>query len=138
MNRLSLFLFLSLVFVWAGLCSAQTTTDKYYLINGYFFKGMPPGVKSDTGTAMIILKDGEGHNALELRLPKGKSLPEYAMKYRIPVEEVPGGEALLQLSRERKQRTAAVGGINPVNQGRPAGQTFGAELLVHRLRPVHT
>lgn len=124
MNRLSLFLFLSLVFVWAGLCSAQTTKDKYCLINGYFFKGMPPGIKSDTGTAMIILKDGEGHTALELRLPKGKSLPEYAMKYRIPVEEVPGGEALLQLSRERKQRTAAIGGLNTVELDEWVGKPF--------------
>ena len=50
----SLFVFLSMMFVWAGLCSAQTTSDKYYLINGYFFKGMPPGIRTDIGAKLII------------------------------------------------------------------------------------
>ena len=98
MKRNSLFLFLSLMFVWAGLCSAQTTSDKYYLIDGYFFNGMPPG-RNAQGDRFVMLKDDEGHMALEIRLPKGKTLPEYAVKYRIPVEEVPGGEELLRISR---------------------------------------
>ena len=99
MKRNSLFLFLSLMFVWAGLCSAQTTSDKYYLIAGYFFNGMPPGIRNAQGDRFVMLKDDEGHMALEIRLPKGKTLPEYAVKYRIPVEEVPGGEELLRISR---------------------------------------
>lgn len=99
MKRNSLFLFLSLMFVWAGLCSAQTTSDKYYLIDGYFFNGMPPGIRNAQGDRFVMLKDDEGHMALEIRLPKGKTLPEYAVKYRIPVEEVPGGEELLRISR---------------------------------------
>ena len=99
MKRNSLFLFLSLMFVWAGLCSAQTTSDKYYLIDGYFFNGMPLGIRNAQGDRFVMLKDDEGHMALEIRLPKGKTLPEYAVKYRIPVEEVPGGEELLRISR---------------------------------------
>lgn len=99
MKRNSLFLFLSMMFVWAGLCSAQTTSDKYYLIDGYFFNGMLPGVRNAQGDRLVMLKDDEGHMALEIRLAKGKTLPEYAVKYRIPVEEVPGGEELLRISR---------------------------------------
>ena len=37
MERNSLFLFLFMMFVWAGLCSAQTTGDKFVLIDGCFF-----------------------------------------------------------------------------------------------------
>ena len=77
MKRNSLFLFLSLMFVWAGLCSAQTTSDKYYLIDGYFFNGMPPGIRNAQGDRFVMLKDDEGHMALEIRLPKGKTLPEF-------------------------------------------------------------
>ena len=73
MKRNSLFLFLSLMFVWAGLCSAQTTSDKYYLIDGYFFNGMPPGIRNAQGDRFVMLKDDEGHMALEIRLPKGKN-----------------------------------------------------------------
>lgn len=36
MERNSLFLFLFMMFVWAGLCSAQTTGDKFVLIDGCF------------------------------------------------------------------------------------------------------
>lgn len=36
MKRNSLFLFLSMMFVWVGLCSAQTSSDKYVLIDGCF------------------------------------------------------------------------------------------------------
>lgn len=124
MKKNSLFLFLSLVFVWAGLCSAQATGGKYYLINGCFFNGMPPGVKSEAGTAFILLTDEEKNTALELRLPKGKSVPDYAMKYRVPVEEVPGGEALLQLSREGKQKPIAMGGLNTVELDKWVGKPF--------------
>ena len=60
---------------------------------------MPPGIRNAQGDRFIMLKDDEGHMALEIRLPKGKTLPEYAVKYRIPVEEVPGGEELLRISR---------------------------------------
>jgi hypothetical protein len=35
-------LFLILVAVGAGLCSAQTAGKKYYLVGGLFFEGMPP------------------------------------------------------------------------------------------------
>lgn len=87
MERNSLFLFLFMMFVWAGLCSAQTTGDKFVLIDGCFFNGMPPGVRNDEGAQMIMLTDEKGHTALEIRLNKGKKLPDYAMKYRVPVEK---------------------------------------------------
>ena len=82
------------MFVWVGLCSAQTSSDKYVLIDGCFFNGMPPGIRTDEGAQMIMLTDEEGHTALEIRLNKGKTLPDYAMKYRVSVEKVPGGEEI--------------------------------------------
>ena len=60
MERNSLFLFLFMMFVWAGLCSAQTTGDKFVLIDGCFFNGMPPGVRNDEGAQMIMLTDEKG------------------------------------------------------------------------------
>ena len=47
-------MFLILVAVGAGLCSAQTAGKKYYLVGGLFFEGMPPGVGSDNVAAFII------------------------------------------------------------------------------------
>lgn len=67
------------------------------------FNGMPPGVRNDEGAQMIMLTDEKGHTALEIRLNKGKKLPDYAMKYRVPVEKVPGGEELLMISRSGTQ-----------------------------------
>ena len=65
MERNSLFLFLFMMFVWAGLCSAQTTGDKFVLIDGCFFNGMPPGVRNDEGAQMIMLTDEKGHTTRE-------------------------------------------------------------------------
>lgn len=64
-------MFLILVAVGAGLCSAQTAGKKYYLVGGLFFEGMPPGVGSDNVAAFIIHEDGAGHEVTELRLRKG-------------------------------------------------------------------
>ena len=106
MKRNSLFLFLSMMFVWVGLCSAQTSSDKYVLIDGCFFNGMPPGIRTDEGAQMIMLTDEEGHTALEIRLNKGKTLPDYAMKYRVSVEKVPeiGKSTRLNSSHSQQSR----------------------------------
>lgn len=90
---------LSLFLVWiavcAGLCSAQTASPNYYLVDGLFFEGMPPCVSADLVAAFIEHKDDEGNKATELRLRKGVVLPESVKKYATPAEEVPGAEALL-------------------------------------------
>ena len=124
MERNSLFLFLFMMFVWAGLCSAQTTGDKFVLIDGCFFNGMPPGVRNDEGAQMIMLTDEKGHTALEIRLNKGKKLPDYAMKYRVPVEKVPGGEELLMISRSGTQKPMAVAGSNTITLDKWVGRPF--------------
>lgn len=120
----SLSLFLMMMFVWVGLCPAQTNGEKYYLIDGCFFRGMPPGIRSEQGSGLIILTDKEGHTAMEMRLSKGLSLPEYAMKYRIPTEEVPGGEELLRISRSGTQKPLAIGGVNTVTLDKWVGKPF--------------
>ena len=76
MIRKILSLFLILVAVGAGLCSAQTAGKKYYLVGGLFFEGMPPGVGSDNVAAFIIHEDGARHEVTELRLRKGIVLSE--------------------------------------------------------------
>ena len=124
MKRNSLFLFLSMMFVWVGLCSAQTSSDKYVLIDGCFFNGMPPGIRTDEGAQMIMLTDEEGHTALEIRLNKGKTLPDYAMKYRVSVEKVPGGEELLQISRSGAQKPMAIAATNTVTLDKWVGKPF--------------
>lgn len=117
-------MFLSMMFVWVGLCSAQTSSDKYVLIDGCFFNGMPPGIRTDEGAQMIMLTDEEGHTALEIRLNKGKTLPDYAMKYRVSVEKVPGGEELLQISRSGAQKPMAIAATNTVTLDKWVGKPF--------------
>ena len=97
-------MFLILVAVGAGLCSAQTAGKKYYLVGGLFFEGMPPGVGSDNVAAFIIHEDGARHEVTELRLRKGFS----------------------GIQSERHRRTG-------VEQGRCDGTSYGLELLVYRL-----
>ena len=117
-------MFLSMMFVWVGLCSAQISSDKYVLIDGCFFNGMPPGIRTDEGAQMIMLTDEEGHTALEIRLNKGKTLPDYAMKYRVSVEKVPGGEELLQISRSGAQKPMAIAATNTVTLDKWVGKPF--------------
>lgn len=116
MTRNSLFLFFLLIVVGAGLCSAQTTTKNYYLVDGLFFDGMPPGISTDKVSAIIDHQDGEGHEATELRLRKGVVLSEEAKKYATPAEEVPGAEALLMSMRGelgKKMPVAALATMKP-------------------------
>ena len=92
-------LFLILIAVGAGLCSAQTAGKKYYLVDGLFFEGMPPCVDSDNVAAYVIHKDGVGHEVTELRLCRDFVLPEDVRKYATPAEEVSGAEAFLMSYR---------------------------------------
>lgn len=92
-------LFLILIAVGAGLCSAQTAGKKYYLVDGLFFEGMPPCVSSDNVATFITHEDGVGHEVTELRLRKGFALPEDVRKYATPAEEVLGAEAFLMSYR---------------------------------------
>ena len=92
-------LFLILIAVGAGLCSAQTAGKKYYLVDGLFFEGMPPCVSSDNVATFITHEDGVGHEVTELRLRKGFALPEDVRKYATPAGEVLGAEAFLMSYR---------------------------------------
>lgn len=92
-------LFFILLAVGAEFGSAQTAAKKYYLVDGLFFEGMPPGVSADAVATFIIHQDDEGGKATELRLRKGFVLSEEARKYATPPEEVPGAEAFLMSYR---------------------------------------
>jgi peroxiredoxin len=124
MIRNSLFLFFILTVVWAGLCSAQTTEKKYYLVNGLFFDGMPPGVSWDNASTLIDHQDEAGHKAIELRLRKGFELPEEVKKYATPVEEVPGAEALLMSSRGELGKKMPVGVVPTMKREEWLGKLF--------------
>lgn len=95
MIRKILSLFFILMTVGAGLGFAQTVGKKFYLVDGLFFDGMPPGVSPGSVVAYIKHQDDEEHEATELRLKKGFTLPEDVKRYATPAEEVPGAEALL-------------------------------------------
>ena len=103
-------MFLILVAVGAGLCSAQTAGKKYYLVGGLFFEGMPPGVGSDNVAAFIIHKDGARHEVTELRLRKGIVLSEEVREYATPADEVPGAEAFLMSYRGGTGKKLPIGG----------------------------
>lgn len=103
-------LFLILMTAWAGLCPAQTATKNYYLVDGLFFEGMPPCMGSGNVVAYIEHRDDEGHEATELRLRKGFSLPDDVKMYATPSEEVPGAEALLMSFRGGMGKKWPVGG----------------------------
>ena len=110
MIRKILSLFLILVAVGAGLCSAQTAGKKYYLVGGLFFEGMPPGVGSDNVAAFIIHEDGARHEVTELRLRKGIVLSEEVREYATPADEVPGAEAFLMSYRGGTGKKLPIGG----------------------------
>ena len=115
-------MFLILVAVGAGLCSAQTAGKKYYLVGGLFFEGMPPGVGSDNVAAFIIHEDGARHEVTELRLRKGIVLSEEVREYATPADEVPGAEAFLMSYRGGTGKKLPIGGADVV--GRPMVLNF--------------
>ena len=112
-------LFFILLAVGAELGSAQTAAKKYYLVDGLFFEGMPPGMSADAVATFIIHQDDEGGKATELRLRKGFVLSEEVRKYATPPEEVPGAEAFLMSYR---------GGMGDVTPSGKLPFTFPAKL----------
>ena len=68
-------LWFMLTCVWVELCFAQPA-EKYYMYNGLFFEGMPPGVCSSDISAFITHEDTEGQKMIELKLQKGKNRPK--------------------------------------------------------------
>lgn len=97
MKYTSLLLFM-LTCVWAGFCSAQTA-KKYYLYNGLFFEGMPPGVCSSDVSAFITHQGTEGREMVELKLQKGRKPAEGYQNYQTPVAEVPQAALFLASAR---------------------------------------
>lgn len=123
MARNSLFLFLFLITVGVGLCSAQTVKN-LYLVDGLFFDGMPPCVSMSNVSVFIIHHDDEGHEATELRLRKGFELPDDVKRYATPAEEVPGAEALLMSLRGEMGKKMPVGVVPNLKQREWIGKPF--------------
>lgn len=124
-------LFLILIAVGAGLCSAQTAEKKhYYLVESLFFEGMPPGMDLNNATALITHEDGKGNEVTELRLHKGFVLSEEVKKYATPAEEVPGVEALLMSYRgEKGQKLPIIGAVQTLKKEEWIGKPFPAFWL---------
>lgn len=119
------FLVFSILMVaWTECSVAHAESDKYYLVDGLFFNGMPPGITMDDATGFAELNDGEGHLALDLFLGRNKSLPAYALPYRVPVEQVPGGQKLLELSRSGSEKVISVRTVNTVILDKWIGKPF--------------
>lgn len=124
MSRISLFLFLFLITVGAGLGSAQTVEKKFYVVDGIFFDGIPPCMSFANVVRIIEHQDREGHKATELRLRRGFELPKEAWDYATPVENVPGGEALLMSVREGAQKGFPVMAVPSVGPTVWVGKEF--------------
>lgn len=91
----SLLLTLTLMLVGAGLVSAQTAQrTTWYVVDGLFFEGMPPTMGYGKAARIYVHTDEAGHEAIELRLRRGASLPADVKPYATPSDSVPGYEAL--------------------------------------------
>lgn len=119
-----LFVFFFLLLTGIEFSVAQTGNDRYYLVDGLFFKGMPPGITMNDAIGLTDLNDGEGHLAIELSLAKNHSLPAYSLSYRVPAEQVPGGERLLELSRSGDAKIISVRTVNTVVLDKWVGKSF--------------
>ena len=124
MIRNSLFLFLLLITVWAGKCSAQTVDKTYYLVGGLFFDGMPPGINFNQVARLMDHKDDSGHKAVELLLRKGIDLPDEVKKYATPAEEVPGADGLLMSSRGGMGKGMPVNAVSTLKSADWVGKPF--------------
>lgn len=124
MTRNSLFLFLLLIAVWAGECSAQAVDKKYYLVGGLFYDGMPPGIAASHVVRFIEHKDDSGHTVTELLLRKGIELSDEVKKYATPVEEVPGADALLMSSRGGMGKGMSVSAVATLKSADWLGKPF--------------
>lgn len=118
-------LFFILLAVGAEFGSAQTAAKKYYLVDGLFFEGMPPGVSASDAVAFVIHRDEEGREATELCLRKGFALSEEARNYATPSEEIPGAEAFLMSYRGRMgKRLPISGAARTLKKEEWIGKTF--------------
>lgn len=94
--------------------SAQTsqTEKKVTIIDGYFFYENP--VSRQKIVKMHILRTPNGASALGLEL--SEPLPERALKYAVPKEQIPEGEMLLQRYNEVKKSQSGISVTNNIRQ----------------------
>lgn len=95
MKRLQL-LFVGIATVVAVLLGAQSAhaAGKIIIIDGYFFDEIPVSTSSLSGLGMIKTPGGTKATKIVLSEP----LPEAALKYAIPADQIPEAEELLQLA----------------------------------------
>ena len=103
---------------------AQKSEDKLLLIENLFFRGMPPGMTLDRASGFAIIDDGNGHSVMMLQLKDGESLSDEMKAYRIPVKDVPGGEALFELAGRKVEVIHAVHTVNTVTLDKWVGKSF--------------
>lgn len=104
MNRLLRVLMAVLGLTSASLADAQTNekAEVRFVIEGHFFVEKPMALPE--GASMQILKTASGNSVIGVMLPEGSELPEAALQYAVPMEQVPDGERLLaQYEHAKKQ-----------------------------------
>jgi thiol-disulfide isomerase/thioredoxin len=97
--------------------SAQKT-DNIIIIEGHFFSVMPVSSSEIEGFAAITTSQGTRAFTMKLKNP----LPEKALKYALPAEEIPEAEELLERARTTKIRSTFV--VEPTQPKVSAGDTF--------------
>lgn len=113
-----------LLLLFADVCLGQSLGENYILVDGCFFSGMPPGITWDNTVGVATIKDEEGNEATEIYLRKNVSLSEEQLKYQTPVEQVPGGEKLLEMSRSGTTKRFPVFTHNTVTLSKWVGKPF--------------
>lgn len=116
-------LWFMLTCVWVELCFAQPA-EKYYMYNGLFFEGMPPGVCSSDISAFITHEDTEGQKMIELKLQKGKKPAEGYQSYQTPATKVPQAAFFLASVRMGEGRRLPVMSANALKKNQWIGKPF--------------
>lgn len=112
MRKILLYIFVCLT-VCANAQNASKS-DKIIIIEGHFFKEKPVGMQNLT--KMHILKTPKGTTAVAMEL--SEPLSDKALKYAIPIEQIPEGELLLERYKEA------------VNSGKGVSLKVGSQSLL--------
>lgn len=99
MKRLCLFITAVLLAITVCANTRQgSKSQKLYIIDGYFFNEIPMNKTLITGLIPLNTPGGAKATALTLSQP----LPDEALRYALPVEQVPDAEQFLMLYNEKK------------------------------------
>lgn len=102
--------FISLIML-AGFTATAKKADRIIIVNGYFFKELPSAVKKSAtpqDMRMFFIETPDATKTMGIYSPSIE-LPEDALRYAVPVEQVAEGKELLRRYEEQKGNSAGFG-----------------------------